>query len=102
MESLMLGTPVIAYDVPGNLVYAKVPAVFRVKEGDYNLMAECVYNVCNLPQSKVDDIIAQSKRMKVPQTSHWLSLRRSREHSNGKPAWHATMSVIPTWTAPLH
>jgi glycosyltransferase involved in cell wall biosynthesis len=63
LESLMLGTPVIAYDAPGNLVYENVPAVFRVKEGDYNTMAECVYGVCNLPQSNVNDLIAQSKQM---------------------------------------
>ncbi len=57
LESLMLRTPVVTYDIPAiREIYGNIPAVKMVKEGDIKCMARQVINILKMSEEEIESL----------------------------------------------
>ncbi|ARM76177.1 hypothetical protein B6F84_09185 [Acidianus manzaensis] len=73
LESLAMGTPVVAYRIPGiRKVYDKLPAVKLVKENDIDEMKKEVEKIFSLPKEEYQNMINDRKLMEfLDEHSSW-------------------------------
>jgi glycosyltransferase involved in cell wall biosynthesis len=61
LEALSLGTPVVAYKIPGLIQYQVLPAVSLVKEFDYYTMAKEIKEFLDMPDAEYHSLINNEK-----------------------------------------
>jgi glycosyltransferase involved in cell wall biosynthesis len=79
LESLALGTPVVAYDIPTvKSVYSDLPGVTFVREFDVRGMAEKALDFLRKPEKEIEDLMNDERLVKFLQLhSSWDNVVRA-------------------------